>query len=274
MLAETSERINSMELVRSELTIQERHLVRRLELIDDFQKEVNFIYGFQNQRRSPIVILGHVSSNMWGVVGGIDSADAKYGRSRAENYLPMAFAWICALFSSLDAHLSQVIWFKYPDKCPYCKAMVCACPAAARPEADANRTLLDELRTGGPPAHAPRKPFSYYRAMFHRIYGERNEQAGRKHICLYALSKVHRVNDALLRLRSLEQLRDVDILHLELADLVAWFFALLDLHGRDYAFEEAFALRFEEGCPYCHQESCKCPEVQHEIRLAAWREFD
>jgi len=81
--------------------------------------------------------------------------------------------------------------------------------------------------------------------------------------------------DALLRLPSLRALDEVTALHLEFADIIAWFFALLRQYSHDqpaYFFATAFDETFDGGrCYECHHRPCDCPEAETEKRMASWR---
>ena len=109
--------------------------------------------------------------------------------------------------------------------------------------------------------------------MFAAIYADRNAERGLPSVGLDAMSSVSQALDALLRLRRVDERQHIEILHLELADLVAWFFALLTLYQgeHDFAFERTFASTYPGSCPVCKQPKCACKQDYSEKRLVNWR---
>ena len=151
---------------------------------------------------------------------------------------------------------------------------MCACESRQfTRKADVYERLLAKTRTRDDLAAAPSESLSFYQQMFDRIYGPANRSGGMAAACLHAYSEVAEVMDALLRLKSLERLSEVDVLHFELADVVAWFFALLNLYDREYDFERAVSDMFPGRCYRCRQEICGCPPIDTEIRLINWRRY-
>lgn len=275
MLAPRANRLRSVEMVIEQLR-QRDPIDRALssQSLDDLQVFLGGIYSARNRSRSPLLLLGHYHAALNGIGGGISHPDVEYGRSRADAYFPRAFAWLCALASSLNVRLSQLIWLKFDGVCPYCECEQCECQQAERSrDSVRNKDLLEALG-GKRLAEAPSaRTFAQYQAMFRRIYGPVNTATGPAGVELHAHREVGEANDALLHLRSLEELRETSILNLELSDLVAWFFALLNLYREDYSFLGTFEELFRNGCYVCGNRTCSCPGVEHEVRLASWREF-
>jgi len=275
MLAPIDQRIQSIEIVIEQL--KQREPVTRSYLnqsLDDFQYRVGAIYGLRNRARSPLLLMGHYQAAMSGIIGGLTHPDEDYGARRAEAYFPRAFAWLCAVASSLNLRLSQLIWLKFDGQCPYCRSGECACNWADRqPDPERNQQLVAHIANKRLADADPSKTFGQYQAMFRRIYGKKNRHDGILRVAKQAYAEHAGAVDALLSLRSLEELREVHILHLELSDLVAWFFALLNFHNKDFSFVSSFEKLFGRGCYACKSASCVCPGVEHELRLASWREF-
>jgi len=271
MLAPAGQRISSVEFIIGELAACEPRAVQS-RTVDDRQFLIASIYGSRNYRRSPLVLVAHLATNVSGLVGGLLAEDTEYGRARAEAYFPRVFAWICAVLSSLEWRVSQIVHFKYDSVCPYCGAAPCNCDLALR-EPELNRLLLKRLSDRAPLADAAPQPLGFYKEMFATLYGEQNKKHGLELVCLHAVGAVNDVFDALLRVRSLEELRQVDVLHLELADLVAWYFALLNMYDPAFDCERALDEAFDGQCYACKSSPCRCDAIEHEIRLANWRDF-
>ncbi len=270
MLAPADRRISSIGFIIAELTSYQPTTARAI-TVDDRQLQIAAIYGSRNYRRSPLILMAHPATSVSGLVGGILASDSEYGRSRAESYFPKVFAWICAVLSSLEWRVSQIVEYKYGDACPYCEQATCVCDAK-RPPPELNRELLGRIRDRETPDAEP-QPLRYYQDLFERIYGAQNKGNGIQFVCIHMLGAVNDVIDALLRVRSLEELREVDVLHLELADLVAWYFALLNMYDPRFDCETAFDGTFRGRCYSCGQAPCRCEPIENEIRLANWREF-
>jgi serine/threonine protein kinase len=275
MLAPAGERISSIEVVLEQLRHRDPSAVPGgASSIDEMQYRVGAIYGLRNRSRSPLLLLGRFQVAVRTIIAGLRHQDDDYHRRRVEAALVRAFAWLCAVSSSVNAKLSQLIWLKFDGRCPYCEDEECHCPSLDRKhDPERNRELLAKLhdrRLGQ--AGSPRT-FAQYQAMFRRIYGQANREAGVAEVGLHTFSEIAEATDALLHLTSLKDTVQVTVLHLELSDLVAWFFALVNVYRPDYSFVDHFDRQFAEGCFACHQAPCGCPSIEHELRLASWREF-
>lgn len=252
--------------------------------LDDYQDEVNAIYVLQNARRTPLLLLARYATSVEGIVGGMRESDSEYGRKRAESYFVKGFAWLAGLLTRLDLSFTQLVDFKFGDgKCPYCESCPCECAQTApRTRQEMNGALLARLRVSAGPLGVsglrqdPERTLASVQEMFAAIYGAPNAKRGLYGVGLDAMSSVSQALDALMRLRPVQKGRQqVDILHLELADLVAWFFALLTLYQseHDFDFERAFATEYAGKCPVCDRPMCQCHDIDDEDRLVNWRSF-
>ena len=267
----------SAEQVHTELMARGRQRANPDGLIDDFQQAVAFVYGNQNQKRGPLLVAAHIVTSMEGLVGGLRSPDQGYGERRALEYFPKVFAWISGLLTLLNATVSQLIAVKFEGCCPYCDSAPCNCfSLPPRPRDELNRDLLQKLRTDGRfSAIGENRSLNDYALMFASIYGSANSRKGLDGVCSEAQASVSQVLDALLRLKTLVAFKEGDILQLELADLAAWFFALLNVFcvGHDYDVGAAITEMYGSGCPVCELRICQCLSVDNEIRLVNWRSF-
>lgn len=275
MLAPHAQRIQEIGFVLTELQRGSGLQTFKRTDIDGFQQEIASIYGFRNARRSPLLIIGHLLTNASGLVGGLLATDATYGRQRTLYYFPRTFAWICALYSALNCRIRATVWTKFPGICPYCNAMSCVCdPSLPRRSPEVNERILFEAQARGLQEAGAPLAFAEYRQMFRRIYGERNTATGLEECCMHFIREIIEALDAILGLKSLRELNEVMVLHLELADIVAWFFAVVDRYGENFDFEGEFWRTFPGRCYRCKMPSCRCEGVDTELRLAAWREFE
>jgi serine/threonine protein kinase len=274
MLAPREERIKSIEVVLEQLRHRDpASYLANSSNIDNLQHIVGAIYGLRNRNRSPVLLLGHFHVALRMIVGGLRD-HSKYGDKRVEAALPRAFAWLCSLASSVNARLSQLLWLKFDGVCPYCDQIYCECPSLDRKkDPERNNDLLNKMHDRRLISAPPPQSFMHYQAMFRRMYGEVNAKSNTGEIGLHAHSEVAEAMDALLQLTSLDESRQVTVLYLELSDLVAWFYALLNSYRRDYSFVDSFVKLFAHGCYACKRSSCECPTIESEIRLANWREF-
>lgn len=275
MLAVEPSRPSAEQLLTELLTQRWIQGGRELASIDAFAFAVGAIYSAKNSARGPLILLAHYLAELEGVVGGMRDGDRAYGRSRTIESLPKAFAWLTALATSLNFRLSQVIDLKFPGHCPYCEASPCEC-SDQESRLVKNRELRDKVRTSHPVLpDGSAKSFAEYQEMFKTIYHDRNRSAGIDAVGVDALAAVAQFTDAFLRLRSLKELDAVEIVPLELADLLAWFMALVNLANEDgpVDLQRDFEAMYPGTCPKCGNEVCTCPDLEHELRLINWRDF-
>ncbi|MBP9663851.1 MAG: protein kinase [Pyrinomonadaceae bacterium] len=246
--------------------------------LNDFQKQIDAIYGFKNDKRPSIILLSHLSTNVAGIISGLEVLPIEYGKERVRKYLPKSFAWLCALVSSANCTIEELIWLKFADRCIYCKDKICSCPDKLdKTEADINEQLLADIRENLIDTLRS-ESFAFYAAMFERIYGARNRTAGIDRVCLRLSLEIQEAADALLKIDSLKMIDSLDVMQLEMADIVAWFFALLGILtsdpntlGEDYDFEVEFFSMFNDKCYRCGARKCRCPEATKEIELINWK---
>jgi len=241
--------------------------------LDDMQSRLARIYGFRQGNKSPILCLVRLNAALQGLTGGLIHPVPDYAKRRAESYFPRVFAWICAASSSLNVRLSQLLWLKYDSECPYCRTSPCSCTAEDRVVGpDRNSKLLARMREKSIQMAPPSESFLQYYERLADIYAARDGEVSE--LCRHSFSEVAEAMDALIRLPTLRQLDEVVVLHLELADVVAWFMALLRAYVKQekgYFFPREFEKYFSSGCYLCHEEPCACIETEPEIRMADWR---
>ncbi len=274
LLAPPEQRIKSAAAVVDHLTLLDPTLSRG-NSIDDLQRRLSYIFGRRNRNKDPLFLMAQLESALGGLVGGLLHPDPTYRRQRTEAYFPRAFAWLCAACTRFDVSLSQLLWLKYEDGCPYCAEAPCVCQPEARvPDDSRNRAILSRVIDKRLMDAPPPRTLAHYASVFRRIYGEKNRASGLEAVSRHTLSEHAEATSALLRIRSLDEMQEVTVLHLELADILAWFLALLNAYGDpDYNFNRSFDQLFADGCYQCRQTPCSCPEIETELRLPTWRSF-
>jgi len=76
----------------------------------------------------------------------------------------------------------------------------------------------------------------------------------------------------MVKIKSLTE-EDIDVLHIELADIVAWYFALVIVADLDQELETRFFRMFDGRCYKCERLKCRCIEKPGAaIDLFNWRE--
>jgi len=238
-------------------------------LLSDYQSQLVAIYGKKNAGRHPVQLLGRVTSN----VGFLERAVTKMsGGQQAETfrkYLPRTFAWLVGLVDTAGWNVGDVIYYKYPDVCPYCNEKPCNMHHP-KPNEAINTSLLKKVLRERKPAPTD-WTFSQVATMFQEIYGVANTDRTLPEIVLHIYSEISELEDAVRKATLSRGRARTAIMYLELADVFAWFFALHNkVHTGMSGFEEEFWTKFKT-CPWCGETQCKCPEVLENIETINWR---
>ena len=242
--------------------------------IDSMQVKLSTIYGLRVENQYPAAILMRLNASMHGLTGGLVHPNETYRSKRVEAYLPRLFSWICACSSIFGSRVSDLLALKFAGLCPYCGGKPCECDASKRePDNDRNEALLARLRANWRPVANPMsRTFNDYYEELAGIYGPRDGDVSE--MCRHAFAEVAEAMDAWLRIDKSKRHDDLVILRLELADVVAWFFALLRAYKRlapNYSFVEAFDKFFAHGCYACQLTPCGCPAADVGLNMSTWR---
>lgn len=245
--------------------------------IDAMQDVITAVYGDVNRRRTPEYLFCRFLAATQGVTGGMISVDSDYRDRRVRANLPKTFAWFFAVLSSVNARPSQLLEFRYRDGCPYCEATPCACESRPhRTREEMNNALLARLENQHDSLPPP-SPTSIaeFQQLLGRIYEERNAKHGAGGVSAHTTESALRALGAMIHFDD-ESSEGIEILHLELADTLAWILALVDEYSRlsPYDFHRAFATTFPLGCYKCGATRCRCMPLPSDIRLANWRSYD
>lgn len=271
MVTSGARRIRNIDLVSQQLARRvPRTPAGGVKSIDDLQKELGVIYGEKNSQQSPVYLLGQYLVVLRSLIDTLPNNDQDTNDS-VQNLFPRAFGWLCALTTSMNARLGELIWLKYDSSCPYCEKDICNCASLnKKKDPERNADLLEKLHSRRlSQAEAP-QTFEQYQAKFRRMFGPINDTVGVPSTKLHAYSEVAEAMDALLRFQDTEDLKHRTVLHLELSDLLAWFFALLNGYNHNYSFLESFEAFFKDGCYACHGTPCVC---QDDRGMLTWREI-
>jgi diguanylate cyclase (GGDEF)-like protein len=197
--------------------------------LNEWMKMLHSIYGLtQNYSKDEYEILSHLSE--------VSGAFGKYlfksqNVEKAKQFLPKIFAWAVALLVRMKgdrADLEELLLTKFPTVCPYCRAVPCSCWSVGKTQLDEKR-LRETYVTLSP---KQKRSLADFQAMFRRIYEaswNAEQHAPGSTDALAALSRMYT--------RLIEEISEVAeavrFYHLypsnfenELADLLAWWFAL------------------------------------------------
>jgi GGDEF domain-containing protein len=198
--------------------------------LNDWVKMLHSIYGLsQNYARTEFEILAHLSE----VTGAFGKFLFKLKQpERSKEFLPKMFGWAVALAVKVKAdkvNVEELLLTKYPCVCPYCVSAPCKCVAG-------EKQPIDEARIRAAYFHqtpAQGRSLNDFQALFRRIYehswGAANVEAGSPE----AMAALQKIFTRLIEETS-EVGESVRFVHLypsnfdnELADYLAWFFALV-----------------------------------------------
>ncbi len=157
--------------------------------------------------------------------------------------LPRFYLWFLAFCSMTSLSLEGAIWEKYHGCCPYCGALKnCFCIS--------NETKSEHLHR----AEDASKPVTLkeWQDFFFDLYGKINKLLPTVTVGLHLAEEVGEVSRA-FRLQEREGEKP---LHDEVADVMAWLFALSSKLSIDL--EEVTWRTYPGVCDVCGKEQCEC----------------
>ncbi len=228
--------------------------------IDDYIKMLEEIYEpIQNSERNFYQVLARV-------IESIAKCSQYVNKSQDDeiaDQLPTLFAWYCSLVVKAKPkgfRLSEILWQKYPDCCPYCLSNPCICPR--------NKSILDDnleqLRDKAINNNS-RRPHTLYewQDMFARIYPRNPQGYDQKSNFMHLIEELGETSEA-YRLNYFHP----DNLDNELADVLTWIFGIANLidskakenfySSKEYNLEEKIFEKYKDGCPKCKKPHCNC----------------
>lgn len=265
MITRGPSRIKNIDIVLQQLLYLDPEAPERDRTIDDLQVRLGAVYGFVNAERSPLYLL----SQYLIAVRSLSNALRTDDKAAAYALFPKAFAWLCASATAVNLRLGQMIWLKYDVECPYCGKKVCECPSSwQRDQPQRNEHLLQRLEGRQPNQAPPPKSFYAYRATFDRLFGAANRDEGLDSVIGHNYSEIAEAMDAVIHLLPSDDSKSVLAMQLEFSDLIAWYFALLNLFDNEYDLPQAVLETFSRGCYACETTQCSCPEP---LGVSNWR---
>lgn len=262
----------------------------RVASIDDWQREMSYLYQNRNLKRDPIRMWLRAVSD----ASKVGEAVRKDEFHEAMEQLSHTFAWILTTTSKLYttqfegqpaltdsdgkplASISDILFAKYPGICPYCgMGEICHCPVlrktiAKETKAERRNRLRDIRRTAIVQGTLPRSLPEIAR-MFDRIYGEAHYEVGLDIIVFHFLEEVGEVAWCLTSLfdgtRNTADPASLSIqLVEEIADTIAWAFAITNkmafLASQDLSLR---VLRFPQKSNYQKSD----PQLDYDL-LTTW----
>lgn len=189
--------------------------------------------------------------------------------------LPTLFAWYCSLVIKAEPRgfsLSEIMWRKYPNCCPYCLTSPCICPRNKKSLIDNTQKLLEKaIQNEDKRPHT----LSEWQDMFSRIYPRNPQGYEQKSNFMHLIEEIGETAEA-YRLNYFYP----ENLGNELADVLTWIFGianLIDAKAKDnpytlngeaeYNLEKKVLEKYGKGCPKCNQPHCNCitKDVQDKI---------
>jgi len=228
--------------------------------LNDWALMLHQLYGpTQNYSKTPYEVHAHLTE-----VCGIFAKHLfkKRDIEAAQAFLPKIFAWAVALLRTMrpdHTDLEDIILRKFPGVCPYCGECPCRCWDKEKPTLDAEALRQSYFRN----APALKRSVNDFQLMFRRIYGD-------------TWTTDEPVQESLRKpfIRLVEELAEIaetirfDHLYPtnfenELADLFAWWFALVSSLPKVESSEVLLAEDvlwhgYPGHCPYCSLFPCFC----------------
>lgn len=272
-------RISSAQLVNMELRAPTESALSatRRTTLDELQIRLNFIYGRKNQTRSESHLLNEYGANLNGALLGMLHNDSDYRQLMIRRHVPRAVGWLLAFLTAANLRFSEAVWFKYPDKCIYCGANPCGCPfSSLATSAETSRMMLESVDWSRLDS-APDRSLGEHLDVFRQLYGQRNAGLTLAELAFKSLSEHTSAVEALIRVGSLKETKNLQILILEIADTIAWLFAIILRVQEaldDYDVEADVLEFYSRGCYRCSHMPCTCPTTLREVHLAQWRHED
>lgn len=230
--------------------------------VDDYIEQIQSIYEpIKNNERDFYQILARLVES----IAKCSQYVNKSNEVEISKQLPTLFAWFSSLIGkaiSDDARLSEILWRKYPNCCPYCLRQPCTCPRNKKSLTD-NAKELQELSKNNN-SNRP-ETLQEWQEMFAKIYPRNPQGYDQKSNFIHLIEEVGEVAEA-YRLKYFHP----DNLKNELADVMTWILGianLIDAKAQDnpsfygfknYSLEEKVQEKYAKGCPSCESETCKC----------------
>lgn len=192
-------------------------------------------------------------------------------RGVADN-LPKVFAWYCSLVfkSNLNDSISEAIWRKFPNCCPYCLSPRCTCSHGKKSLED-NASRLEEKAKD-----KDNKPLTLdnWQKMFATIYPRDPQGYDQRSNFAHLIEELGETSEA-YRISYFHP----SALGSELADVFTWIIGmanLLDSRARDgalygysdYRLSREVYFHYPSNCPNCRNSPCNCVTKQAKQKIS------
>lgn len=231
--------------------------------LEDFQANLNYIYGEKNKDRSFEYIYSYLSRNS----AYLSRSVLREGK--VEEFYVKTLSWLISMSNKLDINLQDCLFKKFPDACPYCTAKPCECiqnhkkPSSPKP-AYKIKERLDSLYLTIINAQPIRKTtIDSMVLMMNEIYPS-NQAVWTIHGSFYhftrifeELGEIHEAYTAYAK----DESRKIN-LEEEIADLTAWLLSAWKIQNPQSSLMETLRDYYISGCPVCKKEKCQCNDYE------------
>lgn len=223
----------------------------------DLQRLVEEIYGPKNISKS----LSDLTLGAFTNLALLTQGCRKNDREKIVMGTSGLIAWLCAIINSLPQkpNFDKIVHRKFPC-CPYCCEIPCIC-GSQKGKIDWVGLAQIAKETKIP------KDIEYWQYRFSRIYP--NQNLTWSNIIAHLLEELGEIYSQTMGIQADKFPQPIRILNLynEIADGVAWLFAVCD--KQEIQLIEAIKQRFTEMdlCLYCGQKPCKCERVDSTIGM-------
>lgn len=155
----------------------------------------------------------------------------------------VTISWAFAVASRFHINVADEAWKRFPGCCPYCKGASCVCKerASSRQTVTAARDRPISLRD--------------WQAMFAAIYPNNKLQDSVMHLA----EEIGELSEAVRNFFAVHSDDSFSNISEEIVDIFANILGVANCLDFDVA--ALLADYYKDGCPKCHQSSCKCGYV-------------
>lgn len=209
------------------------------------------IYRTKNQITSSQAIWGRLIEE----TAELTSFTLRDGESKeVENALPDIFAWLMAFCYKNSLDLQNILWQKFANGCPYCKAKQdCTCYLAKNgdiPSSEGKSKKLDKFLGKQP------QSLDEWQKYLKIIYGKSNKEQNYPYLLVRLTEDIGFVAKALRTKSSSE------FVHWKLASVFAWFVAFYNKFSSENNLSKLIWQKYKKVCPHCKEQKCICLKLE------------
>lgn len=220
----------------------------------DWQTAFHKLYGHIDDRRSIDSIWRHAMVN----ASRFSSDIRKHNFGYAFNHLAHLMNWLlttverCQNSKKLDKNetffiqksISEIIWEKYSNKCPYCRTKPCSCSSSGR----VDKTKVSLQRKDAAKIKDGPRTLDEWGMMFDELYGNTHAIATIEELSFHLVEETGEVASEIIRITEIINGQDAEKKKeeflAELADVFSWICSIVNKINHIY-FEPA-ARHFEQ----------------------------